>query len=361
MKLKNFSVSFFVDKLLHWYENHKRDLPWRSTKVPYRIWLSEILLQQTRVVQALPYYEKFIVHFPTVEDLANASEGEVLHLWQGLGYYSRARNLHACAKYIAFKLNGVFPSSYVELIKLPGIGPYTAAAVASIAFKEAVPVLDGNVYRVLSRIFGLKADISSSQGKKKFDELARQLMPADWPDSYNQALMEFGALHCTPKKPACVYCPFQKYCYAYATSTQLLLPVKTRKVKVKNRYFHYVVIHFNDDIYFKKRVEKDIWHGLYDFYVIEGKDKLVGFERLFTPLTSLIKRYGLGVRQSRYMPVHQLTHQRIHACFFHVYANSGFIDEADLLLKSAGLVGYANVYDIPLPILITRFCKKELL
>ncbi|MFP4091343.1 MAG: A/G-specific adenine glycosylase, partial [Cyclobacteriaceae bacterium] len=205
----------FAERIIGWYHHHKRDLPWRHSRDPYIIWLSEIILQQTRVVQGLPYFMRFAEAFPTVYDLASASQQEVLRLWQGLGYYSRARNMHACARLIVEQHNGVFPLHYQELLQLKGVGPYTAAAIASFAYNETVAVLDGNVFRVLARVFGVEDDISSGQGQKRFQALAAQLVPEGKAGEYNQAIMEFGALQCTPQSPACLLCPLSEICYAF--------------------------------------------------------------------------------------------------------------------------------------------------
>lgn len=351
-------TAIHTDWLLNWYEKNKRSLPWRTTQNPYKIWLSEIILQQTRIAQGLPYYQKFIKAFPRIQDLAQASEQKVLHLWQGLGYYSRARRLHACGQHIVNKLKGQFPTTYEELILLPGIGEYTAAAIASIAFKQAVPVLDGNVYRVLARLFGITADRNTSSGKKVFHTLAQAIMHDYDPSLYNQAMMEFGALQCTPHKPACHTCPLQNCCYAYNTYTQHLLPIKKTKKKPKNRYFHYIIIRFKNYTYLKKRIEKDIWKGLYDFYLIE-KDRLLPFDQLEDDaLVALIKKCSIKVSQSNYTSVHQLTHQRLHTRFFHVYAEKDFIKEAQLHFEKNKLLPYQNLNELPTPVLIQRFFQK---
>lgn len=348
-----------TDWLLIWYKKNKRSLPWRNTHNPYKIWLSEIILQQTRIAQGLPYYERFIRAFPKIEDLANASEEKVLHLWQGLGYYDRARRLHACGQYIVNKLQGKFPTTYEKLILLPGIGEYTAAAIASIAFKQPVPVLDGNVYRVLSRVFGITFDRYTSSGKKAFYTLAEKLMQDyDDPSLYNQAMMDFGALQCTPHKPLCNTCPLQNACYAYNMHTQHLLPVKKTKKKLKNRYFHYIIIQFENYTYLKKRMQKDIWKGLYDFYLIE-KDRLLPFDQLQDdPLVSLIKKLSIGVTQSNHTHVHKLTHQRLHTRFFHIYATQELIDEGQAYLEKNNLQPYQNTNALPMPVLIQRFLQK---
>jgi len=218
----------FSARLVEWYLQNKRELPWRTTKDPYKIWLSEIILQQTRVAQGLPYYLKFIEKYPNVRALANADEQEVLRLWQGLGYYSRARNLHAAAKYVANELGGNFPDSYQKLKQLKGVGDYTAAAIASFAYQEKVAVVDGNVYRVLARLFGIEIDINSNEGKKTFSKLANELITQYQPDLHNQAMMEFGALHCTPANPNCMFCPFTTECEARLTQRQSVLPIKIK-------------------------------------------------------------------------------------------------------------------------------------
>ena len=231
----------FGQKLTSWYLQNKRDLPWRKTKNPYKIWLSEVILQQTRVVQGLPYYENFVNSFPTVFDLAKADEQQVLKIWQGLGYYSRARNLHHTAQYISENLNGEFPKTYNELIKLKGIGSYTASAIASFCFDEKVAVLDGNVYRVLSRYFGVETDISSSKAKKEFQNLADEVLDKNRPALFNQAIMEFGALQCVPKNPNCEVCVLNDSCLALKDKKVAQLPVKVKKTKVKKRFLNYLI------------------------------------------------------------------------------------------------------------------------
>ncbi|MEX0883309.1 MAG: A/G-specific adenine glycosylase, partial [Cyclobacteriaceae bacterium] len=259
------NIPYFTENLLQWYPENKRNLPWRNTNDPYIIWLSEIILQQTRVAQGLPYFDLFLEKFPTIFDLAKAPESEVLRAWQGLGYYSRARNLHRCAQDIVSQYQGVFPDNYMELTKLTGIGTYTAAAIASFAYKEKIAVLDGNVFRVLSRFFGIKEDISSSKGKKSFQILANKIIPSEVPDTYNQAIMEFGALQCVPKNPDCACCPLQLGCWAYHHKMVSLLPLKNKKTKTRERYFIYFHIRCGDWTVINKREKKDIWNGLVDF------------------------------------------------------------------------------------------------
>ena len=262
---------YFSAPLLKWYLISKRSLPWRDTRDPYLIWLSEVILQQTRVAQGLPYYEKFHAAYPTVQDLVAANEEEVLKLWQGLGYYSRARNLKKTAEIICEDFEGRFPETYDELLKLKGIGPYTAAAIASFAFKEKKAVVDGNVYRVLSRVFGIDEPINKSSGQKLFQELADSLIDPDNPDLFNQAIMEFGATECTPKKPNCTSCIFNDRCVALATNKVDALPVKLSKVKVVKRYLHYLMLlDQNRNTRFVKRPNHGIWAGLYEFPFIES-------------------------------------------------------------------------------------------
>lgn len=270
---------YFSDKVVKWYENNKRDLPWRHTNDPYKIWLSEIILQQTRVNQGLPYYKRFIEKFPDVNALAYASEQEVLRLWQGLGYYSRARNLHKCAREVVSDHNAVFPTSFASLKKLCGIGEYTAAAIASFSFKEPVAVVDGNVFRVLSRVFGIDKVINSPDGKKTFTDLANELISWDQPDLHNQAIMEFGALFCTPKNPQCRQCIFISDCVAARNGIQHLLPVKNKAKAPTKRYFYYFVVRKGDTLWMKKREQKDIWNGLFDFFLIE-KNKPTRIEKI---------------------------------------------------------------------------------
>ena len=264
----------FSEKIITWYNANKRDLPWRNTQNPYYIWLSEIILQQTRVAQGMPYYERFVEKYPTLKDLANAPIDDVLRLWQGLGYYSRARNMHTTAKYIFEDLQDVFPLNYKALLSLKGVGTYTAAAIASFAYNEAVAVLDGNVFRVLARVFGESTDISSPAGAKVFSKLSNEMLDKTNASLHNQAIMEFGALQCTPAKPNCMYCPLASECVAYTQGKQNILPIKNKKIKVKERFFDYFIFRFNNKIALRKRLDNDIWSGLYDFYLVENKSEV---------------------------------------------------------------------------------------
>ena len=318
MSNKNFNVlnnKHFASTLLDWYEQNKRDLPWRNTTEPYIIWLSEVILQQTRVAQGLPYFKKFLENFPKVEDLAHAPSDEVMRLWQGLGYYSRARNLHQCAKDIVEAHNGKFPNNYNSLIKLKGVGSYTAAAIASFAFNEPVAVVDGNVFRVLARYFGISTDIASNSGKKEFEKIANECIPNENPAAFNQAIMEFGSLQCTPKNPNCEDCPLNKTCFAFKNELTFQLPVKINKVKVKQRYFTYFYIICGEEVVVNLRGAGDIWQGLYDFPLFENIQKpLLELDEasLFQSLTQFDPEIYFD---SQTTFKHILTHQRIFANF----------------------------------------------
>ncbi|WP_298118359.1 A/G-specific adenine glycosylase [Flavobacterium sp.] len=340
----------FSNSLLHWYLQNKRDLPWRNTKHPYPIWLSEIMLQQTRVVQGLPYFLSFMDAFPTVFDLAKADEEQVLKLWQGLGYYSRARNMHKTAQIIAFELNGNFPNNYNDLLKLKGIGEYTAAAIASFAFNEVVPVVDGNVYRVLSRYFDVETDIASSSARKEFTALANELIPKDNPALFNQAIMEFGALQCVPKNPNCEICIFNSSCAALQKKKVAELPVKFKKTKVSNKYFNYLV--FLDDsktTIINKRSEKGIWQNLYEFPIIETENEMD-----FDALSSLVHQNYSHLEIERILIyndnqiIHKLSHQKLHINFYKVEVSKKLNNGIDL----------ESLRNYPFPIVIYNFIEK---
>jgi len=345
---------FFSKRIIDWYQINQRSLPWRGTRDPYKIWLSEIILQQTRVVQGLPYYKEFVKTFPTVFDLAKAPEQKVLRLWQGLGYYSRARNLHRCAKKIVKDFKGEFPQSFEELKKLSGIGPYTAAAIASIAFRESVAVVDGNVFRVLARVFGIEQDIASDKGKKYFFLLANELIDQSQPDLFNQAVMEFGALHCLPKNPKCTDCIFSKDCEANQQNLQALLPVKSKKIKVRTRYFYYFVIHSKKGIFMHQRNGKDIWRRLYDFYLIETS-RSQKTESLIKQDDFLTK--SSIIRESKIF-THILSHQKLKIRFIEI--EKSFSKKDEMMGKRLGLKKFTprEVAKLPKPILIDRFLKS---
>lgn len=351
----------FTKTLIAWYLRHKRDLPWRHTTDPYYIWLSEIMLQQTRVAQGMPYYFSFTEAFPTVFDLANASEENVLKLWQGLGYYSRARNLHKTAQTVAFDLGGNFPQNYKDLLKLKGVGDYTAAAIASFSFNENVPVVDGNVFRVLSRYFDIETDIANASAKKEFAALAFELMPKNTqgraqqseanPAIFNQAIMEFGALQCVPKNPNCSICPFNLGCLALKLKKVNLLPVKSKKVKVRRRFFNYVIFSDEDrNTVIQKRSAKDIWHNLYEFPLIET-DNETDMDFIAANLQDLgVPNTIISISAFPKSIMHKLTHQHLNIKFWQANV-SGTIKNG---------IDYATLVAFPFPIAIFNFIEKEL-
>lgn len=311
----------FSNILIQWYLQNKRDLPWRNTTNPYLIWLSEIMLQQTRVAQGMPYYLSFTTAFPTVFDLANADEEQVLKLWQGLGYYSRARNLHKTAQYVAFELSGIFPNNFSGLLKLKGVGEYTAAAIASFSYNEVVPVVDGNVFRVLSRYFDVESDIAQASTKKEFTMLAFELIPKDNPALFNQAIMEFGALQCVPQNPNCSSCIFNESCLALKNNRVSNLPVKSKKLKVRNRYFNYLVV--EDEIgntIIQKRTSKGIWHNLYEFPLIEtDKEEDFHFVSMQVQSDFFKQNQVLSICEANEKSiVHKLSHQHLYIKFWEV-------------------------------------------
>jgi A/G-specific adenine glycosylase len=263
---------YFRKTLLQWYAHHRRDLPWRETTDPYKIWLSEIILQQTRVQQGLPYYLSFEKKYPTVIDFANASEDQILKTWQGLGYYSRARNMHHTAQLIRDTHQGVFPGDYDGLLKLKGVGPYTAAAIASFAYKQPVALVDGNVFRVLARLFGMSENIALPKNHTLFKNKAQELLDPKQPDLFNQAIMEFGATHCTPQNPNCTTCPFANDCFAHQHQLTQSLPYKQKSVPKMIRYFQFWVFFCDNEYFFVQRTEQDIWKGLYTFFTTEDID-----------------------------------------------------------------------------------------
>lgn len=352
----------FVANLLTWYGLNKRDLPWRNTTNPYIIWLSEIILQQTRVRQGLPYFLKFFETYPDVQKLASADEQAVLRLWQGLGYYSRAKNLHACAKYIVSDYDGYFPNNFKSLLNLRGVGTYTAAAIASFAYDEKVAVVDGNVYRVLSRVFGLDPDIASPQGQRFFRQFAHELLPDKDSATYNQAIMDFGALQCRPINPSCDVCVCKNYCFAYKHQMQKQLPVKISKVKIKNRYLNYFVIRCGDKLLMKRRSSKDIWNGLYDFYLVETESEMEVNQLQDGFVSWLLLRRTNILDISRDFK-HILTHQRLYSKFYLVDLTDL---EAESILKENlksekySLYSLEEVIDLPKPILINKYLSENI-
>ena len=343
----------FSNLLIKWYLQKKRDLPWRNTINPYLIWLSEIMLQQTRVAQGMPYFLSFTTAFPTVFDLAKANEEQVLKLWQGLGYYSRARNLHQTAQYIATELNGIFPDTYIDLLKLKGVGEYTAAAIASFAYNEVVPVVDGNVFRVLSRYFDIETDIAQASAKKEFAALAFELMPKDSPAIFNQAIMEFGALQCVPKSPNCSICVFNESCAALQKKKVDQLPIKSKKLKVRNRYFNYIVASDeNENTIIQKRTSKGIWHNLYEFPLLET-EKEENFDFVSEQIQNeYFKENNISsiLETTDKSIVHKLSHQHLHIKFWKVSLN-GTIKEG---------INHEKLKTFPFPIVIHNYIEKEL-
>ena len=340
----------FSKVLILWYINNKRNLPWRQTQNPYYIWLSEIILQQTRVDQGLSYYNAFIKVYPTVQLLAKANEMEVLKLWQGLGYYSRARNLHFSAKFIVNELGGIFPTNYQDLLKLKGVGEYTAAAIASICYNEPKAVVDGNVFRVLSRYCAVDTPINSTKGKKQFTTLAQNLIDKTNPGTFNQAIMELGALVCTPKNANCTICPLSSSCKSLMQKTVYDFPVKEKKLTVKQRFFNYLVIETENDQTVIRQRKKGIWQNLFEFPLIETQneidEKQLIEEALFQELFNEIPLNFTLFNQNSI--VHKLTHQHIYAKFWIVKVNT-------INVKS---IPWKSVEKYPFPILIVKFLKS---
>ena len=343
----------FSKVLIQWYLQNKRDLPWRNTTNPYPIWLSEIMLQQTRVAQGMPYFLSFTTAFPTVFDLAGAREEQVLKLWQGLGYYSRARNLHKTAQYIATELSGVFPETYNDLLKLKGVGTYTAAAIASFSYNEAVPVVDGNVFRVLARYFDVEIDIAQASAKKEFAALAFELMPKDNPATFNQAIMEFGALQCVPKSPNCSICVFKESCAALQKNKVDQLPIKSKNVKVRNRYFNYLVLEDETgNTVIQKRTDKGIWHNLYEFPLMET-EKEEDYDAIASHIqTNFSNQYQVKslLEYNEKSILHKLSHQHLHVKFWKVKIEGRIENGIDA----------ETLRTFPFPIVIHNFIEKEL-
>ncbi|MFZ9980584.1 MAG: A/G-specific adenine glycosylase [Cyclobacteriaceae bacterium] len=347
----------FVIAISEWFESNRRDLPWRNTKDPYKIWVSEIILQQTRVDQGLPYFNRFIKKFPNVKSLASAHEDQVLRLWQGLGYYSRARNMHRCAIKILEMHHGKVPSAHAELVKLPGIGPYTAAAVSSISVGEPMPVIDGNVFRVLSRVFGIDTPINGSSAKKIFNVKAAVLMQEAvkekiFPGDYNQAIMEFGALQCIPANPDCKQCPLSRMCRARALGTQALLPAKLPKAPKKERFINYLILKFDNRVWMKKRQPGDVWEGLFDF--LETETTKASGIKVLTKKFQTITGIPLGIRVAHYLK-HVLTHQKLHIRFFITDLNA--LPEKKLPAVGS-FVTIQQAFRLPKPVFLDSVLRK---
>ncbi|NND52793.1 MAG: A/G-specific adenine glycosylase [Flavobacteriaceae bacterium] len=338
----------FSRRITNWYSVNKRSLPWRESQNPYQIWLSEIIMQQTQINQGLPYYQKFSQKYPTIFDLANASETEILKLWQGLGYYSRARNLHQTAKHIVNKFNGEFPKTFDELIRLKGVGDYTASAIASICYDAPTATVDGNVYRVLSRYFGIKTPINSTKGIREFKALAQRLLPKSNIGDHNQGLMEFGSKQCKPKSPDCTSCPLNDSCVAVQKNIVDQLPVKINKTKIKRRYFNYLVfLSKGKRTILKQRRSNGIWQNLYEFPLIETKTPVsVEDIKNHNDLRNLCeqKEFQLNLFNEKSI-VHKLSHQHLYTKFW--------IVNVDRLPQDAIQVTDLDSY--PVPVLIANF------
>lgn len=347
-------MNFFAQKLLKWYKINKRDLPWRQTSDPYKIWLSEVILQQTQVIQGLNYYQKFVNQYVSIRNLANAPSDEVMKLWQGLGYYSRARNLHAAAKSIVKEQKGIFPKTYQSIRQLKGVGDYTAAAIASFAFNLPYAVIDGNVYRVLSRVFGINEPIDTTTGKKYFAELANELLPEKNIAEYNQAIMEFGAIYCRPSKPDCPNCIFNSKCKAFASHKVEELPVKSKKIKIKKRYLNYVVLLHKGNAYICKRTQNDIWQGLYEFVLIEMQDLCKADDILaHKKIKQLLKGNTYKVKNASKIYKHVLSHQHLYTQFITLEISKPLQTPALKKVKLTELHKYA------LPRLLEKFIKDN--
>ncbi len=338
-----------TENLLEWYNVSQRDLPWRNVNDPYKIWLSEVILQQTRVDQGMQYYLSFIEKYPSVQHLANAPEEEVLKLWQGLGYYSRARNLHKAAQEVCRAFNGSFPRSANELLKLRGIGPYTAAAVASIAFNDPVPVVDGNVNRVIARLFNIHAPVDKADGKEQVLQAMHALLPPARPGEFNQAVMELGALICAPKNPQCDICPIQVNCLAFEANTVTELPQKALKTKVTDQYIHYIVIQTGDEYFVRQRTEAGIWHNLYDFPSAEGANPNEAQKQLQNTFDRLPTRPKTVKTSAE--TLHILSHRRLHITF-HLLQ---YPEQATIEWPGTRRVNQAALLKLPVPRIVEKF------
>ena len=340
----------FKKILLKWNrEKNSRKMPWKGEKDPYKIWLSEIILQQTRVDQGLDYYNRFIKEFPDINKLANASDKKVFKMWEGLGYYSRCRNLLATARYISKERKGNFPNSYKEINDLKGIGPYTASAISSFAFNLPHAVVDGNVFRVLARIFGIKTPTDTTEGKKLFNALAEELLDKKQPGIYNQSIMDFGAVVCKPASPLCQSCPFNKRCFAFLNDQVQSLPVKEKKITIKTRWLYYFIPEHNGEIFIHQRIGKDIWHHLHEFYLFETKKKISQRQ-----VTEQASKLASGTHLLKISPVYsqQLSHQYINAVFIHLH-----LKQKPPLLKTGQWVKKKKLQQFAFPGVIRDFLK----
>lgn len=349
----------FTEKLLKWYDECGRQLPWRGIDNPYFIWLSEIILQQTRIEQGRSYYEHFITTYPTVWHLAKATEEQVLKSWQGLGYYSRARNLHAAARHIAYDLDGVFPNTYEGITSLKGVGRYTAAAIASFAFRLPYPVIDGNVYRFIARLYGIFTPIGNNQAYTEFEQRLAKLIDPERPDLFNQALMDFGATYCKPTGCDCANCIFHQECVAYTQGKVEQLPVKPQPVQIKIRYLYYIDVRWNDTeerLLVHKREPGDIWQGLYELPLLET-EKPIPLEALEATIGAELKaRFGAEPSSLQVGPTmtHKLTHRTIQAQFL----QAKYAFEPPQIPKNIEIAGLSQTKSLPISRLIDRYLSK---
>lgn len=350
------------ERLIKWYNNHKRDLPWRRTRDPYFIWISEIIFQQTRIDQGLSYYKRFVNKYPTVHELASADEQDVLKSWQGLGYYSRARNMHYSAKYIVNELNGVFPDRYDEILKLKGVGPYTAAAIASISFNLPHPVIDGNVQRLMSRIFSIQEAVNTSLGMKMIANHLQLIFSPENPGDFNQAMMEFGARICKPQNPKCDECVLIESCQAYREGLVHKLPLKVKNNKPKDLFLYYYVISFmkngNKHLYFRKRDHKGIWRGLYDFPSLESNHELSKHSIIKHPaILDLLGDVKAEIVDISAYQKHQLTHKNIKACFILLNLTQALKSSPS---KALYLTEASKIDELPVSKLVANFLESDI-
>ena len=338
-----------VLEIIAWYKNNFRDLPWRKTQDPYKIWLSEIILQQTQIVQGLGYYERFISQYPDIQALANAEQASVLKLWQGLGYYSRARNLHKTAQIIVNQYNGKFPEDYPSILKLPGIGPYTAAAIMSFAFNQPFACLDGNVFRVLSRIYGIESPIDDGKSRPQFMAILDQWIQGQNPRIFNNAIMEFGALMCKPDLPKCHECPLSIDCFAYKNNAVKSFPVKSKSLKKRNRWFNYLLFKVDGKMAMIKRHKKDIWQHLYELPLIES-EREISENHILNQIESVcINRIDKLEYSGEFR--HILTHQIIQARFWTVHCESAVVFND----PNVFWVNISDIQNYPVSVLIEKF------
>ena len=354
--MENLLKNNFTNTLLHWDKfSNARIMPWKGEKDPYKIWISEIMLQQTRVEQGIGYFNRFMEFFPTIQDLAASDDDTVFKLWEGLGYYSRCRNILTTARFIVSECKNIFPNTYITIANLKGIGPYTAAAIASFAFNLPYAVVDGNVLRVLSRFFGISDPIDESASRKKFNELANSLLKKENPAQYNQAIMDFGATICKPKAPLCNNCPLQTDCSAFKANLVDKLPIKSKRLIKKSRFFHYILFKYKNTIFCRKRIEKDIWQNLFEFYLVEAEKMLTINELLESEaVCNILKGIKFNINEVSVIYKQQLTHQ--------VITGSFFIIEVDTFLQLDGgftVVEENKIRNLPLPKFIFSYLDQK--